>query len=162
MQALGRELCTTEVEDRNLLAGSGDEGCVAPSGDEDAMVGVNARHDTLAEVLDEQADVAQRVVVASACSPHDSNIVDPSFGQVFHGLGLVVGLLTRRDNDARGVLLANVVGNRVAVANNDVEGLAGGHVAVGRTVADDNGVSLVEHLERQSCLGVLAIAEHNG
>lgn len=123
-----------------------DERGITACRNKDPVVGVYASHDPLVEVLDEQTYIAQCVVVALAGSPHNSYVVYAFFGQIVHGLCLVVGLLTRRYNDARGILFAYLLSNRIAIANDDVEGFAGGYEVVGSAIANDEGVSIVENL----------------
>ena len=68
------EACRAKVEDRDLLTLMGTYAAIAMGGDEDAIVGVDVGRDALLEIVNQEADVAQRVVVAATGSPYDGNV----------------------------------------------------------------------------------------
>ena len=110
------------------------------------MIGVYASHNSLIKVLNEQTYIAQSVVVALAGSSYNSYVVYAFLSQIVHGLCLVVGLLARGYDDARGVKVAYLLCNRIAIADDDVEGSACGYETVGRAIANDERVCIIEYL----------------
>ena len=114
-----------DAEDGQLLARVAGQGDGVLAGDEYTMVGVEVNTAAHAGIFDEQADVAQCVVLPTPRGTNDGDVALAHLMEEAHGFGLVIGLLFGEDVQAICVFSPITCTDGVAVADDGI-----GHSAV--------------------------------
>lgn len=134
-QSLGPHTLRAETEDGNLRTRTGVETAVALCRHKYAVIGIHVYVQSRFVVGCQQADVAQRMILASAGSADNGYPVYASFMQIMHGFGLVVGLLVGIVADDGSMAFAPMGIDTVSVTHNPEGDTSRLQVAVGRPIA---------------------------
>ena len=135
---MGRKSVRLPIENGNLCALLDAEIGCAIADYKHAVVGVDADVESHFVVFGKEADVADSVVFAAAGCSHDCDVSCAVIAGVDYVFGLVVGFLFGDDADAVGVGRANIVGHRIAVADDAPRNVAATDVFCRRAVATLN------------------------
>ena len=155
-QAGGTETVGGDAEDGQLLARVAGQGDGVLARDEYTMVGVEVDAAAHAGIFDEQADVAQCVILSAPRGTDDGDVALAHLMEEAYGFGLVVGLLFGEDVQAVGVSFPIAYTDGVAVADDSVGHSAAQDVGICRTVAAYDVGRFVQYFQGYGRCGIFA------